>query len=453
MDSIDHAADKECKKIESHISPVVALLIPGRFVWKWAKQGGLIFRGGLYSPMLTLKKCIEKQLTLQSARAIEYDIAGTARVVGRNNSKKLPEVTPDGKDFCCARARLPLVVFQKALAYLAEKTPARKEMCFYGMPVGMLDGSTTAVSRTEENQKFFKGSTNQNGASRSPIVRIAFLLCSGLISAITADPYLTSELAQAAKLLLSLPGNRVLLADGLYGSFLNLVLVTQRHSHLICPRHVNRKGQHMKRLGYGQWIERLSKPRPCHCHYPELLVGMPDYVDVRVIRRVVHRKGYRDYTLVLYTTLLDPRLYPADEIVALYLKRWAIEVDIRTIKEQHGLNNLTCKTPQTVIREIYSCCLAFNCVRATMAQTGQPVHRLSHITAAQIVVKTDAKMTFASMRIRAALLEVMLELIGAAILPQQSRAPEPRALVRNVRRFPYLKGTRNQWKARHRGAA
>lgn len=449
MVSIDNASDKESRKIESHISPALARLIPGRFVWKWAKQYGLIYRGGLYTPMLTLRKCIEKQLALQSARAIEYDIAGTARVMGRKNSKKLPEATPDGKDFCCARVRLPLEVFQKALTYLAEKTSARTQLCFYGMPVGMLDGSTSAVSCTEQNRKFFKGSTNQNGASRFPIVRIAFLLCSGLISAITADPYLTSELAQAAKLLLSLPENLVLLADGLYGSFLNLALVTQRNSHLICPQHVNRKGQRIKHLGYGQWVERLSKPRPSHCHCPELLVGMPDYVDVRVIRRVVQRKGYRDFTLALYTTLLDPRLYPADEIVALYLKRWAIELDIRALKEQHGLNNLTCKTPQAVMREIHSCCLAFNCVRTTMAQTGQPVHRLSHITAVHIFVKTDAKMTFASMRIRAALLDVMLELIGAALLPQQIRAPEPRALVNSVRRFPYLKGTRKQWRLRH----
>lgn len=453
MAIIGSSVHDENRKLEKHIAPALARLLPNRLVWKWAEQSHAIFRGGLYTPVLTLKTCIEKQLAPKSARSIEYDLAETARVLGRKDSKKLPELTPDGKDFCGARTRLPLAVFQKALAYLAEKTPVPAETRYRGLTIGMVDGTTTEVNRTEENQAFFKTSTNQYGASRFPIVRILLLFGMGLISTIAADPYHTSELAQAARVFLQLPARWLLLADGLYGSFLNLVLVTRRGSHLICPRHVNRKGQIIKHLGPGQWLERLHKPRPCHCHCPELLVGMPDYVDVRVIRRVVHRKGYRDFTLVLYTTLLDFRLYPADEIVALYLKRWAIELDIRALKEQHGLSNLTCKSPQTVIREIYSCCLAFNCVRAIQTETGQPVHRLSHITAAQVLLTTNAKMTFASARIRAELVRVMLELIGAALLPQQIRAPEPRALIKTVRRFPYLRGTRKQWKARHRVAA
>jgi hypothetical protein len=239
----------------------------------------------------------------------------------------------------------------------------------------------------------------------------------------------------------------------LYGSFLNLVLITRRGSHLICARHANRKGQRLKRLGHRDWLERFSKPRPVHCHRPELLLGMPEFIDIRKIERVVHRKGYRDYTLVLYTTLLDPRLYPAEDIVRLYLRRWAIELDVRALKTQHGLSNLTCKSPETVLREIYSCCLAFNCVRATMAQTGHSAHRLSHKTATEILCRTDVEMTYASAPLRAALLRCMLEQIGAAILPIPTRGPEPRALVHTIRRFPYLKCTRRQWKVWHRVAA
>jgi hypothetical protein len=413
----------------------------------------MTFRSGLYSPEIALRQCVSKHISPQSARALESDLASNARVLKQQHSKRLPEKTPDGKDFCHARAHLPLLLFREALACVAKRSCAATADRYKGLTIAMLDGTTTAVPRTEKNNTHFKMSSNQHGQGRFPIVRLALFFCAGLVSALSVAPYHTGELAQAAQLLLTVPENLLLLADALYGSFVNLVLITRRHSHLICPRHVNRKGQTIKRLGPGEWLERLSKPRPVHCHCPELLADMPESVAVRVIQRVVHRRGYRDFTLVLYTTLLDHREYPAEDIVALYLRRWCIELDIRTLKLQHGLAKPTCKSPETVEREIYSACLAFNCVRATMAETGHQVHRLSHATAVQLLARSDAKMTFASRAMRAALVRAMLELIGAAVLPHQLRPPAPRAVVHSARRFPYLKCTRKQWRAWHRAAA
>lgn len=453
MANIGKERHEDNRKMEEHVCPALGRLLPAKLVGKWARQAKFIFRGGLYSAALTLRKCIQKQLEPKSARAIESTLARTAKVVGCSGSKGQPELTPDGKDFCGARARLPLAVFSKALAYLAAESPGSAQDRYQGLTLAMVDGTTAATTRTKENLDYFKASRNQKGLSRFPIVRITLLLCAGVIAAIAADPYHTSEVAQAVQLFLNLPRNHLLLADALYGSFLNLVLITRCGSHLICARHVNRKGQRLKRLGYRQWLERFSRPLPAHCHCPELLLGMPGFFAVRKIERIVHRKGFRDYTLVLYTTLLDPRQYPAEDIVKLYLRRWSIELDLRALKTQHGLSNLTCKSPETVLREIYSCCLAFNCVRASMAQTGNPVHRLSHKTATEILCSTDTEMTYVSARLRAALVRCMLEQIGAAILPIQIRGPEPRSIVHNLRRFPYLKCTRKQWRAWHRVAA
>lgn len=441
------------RKIEHCTAPALARMLPTKRIRQWARQAGMIFRGGLYSPEIALRQCIAKQLSPQSARALECDLAGTARALTAQKSHTLPETTPDGKDFCGARARLSLLLFRAALDCLATREPVAAADTYQGLTIAMLDGTTTAVARTAANLKHFKTSSNQHGQGRLPIVRIILLFCAGLICAIALDPYHTSELAQAAQLFLTLPAHRLVLADALYGSFLNLALITRRGSHLLCPRHAQRKGQSVRRLGPKEWIERIAQPRPDHCHCPELLAGLPEFVEVRVIQHVVRRKGYRDFTLVLCTTLLDHRAYPAADLVALYLRRWSIELDIRALKAQHGLDRPTCKSPATVEREIYSACLAFNCVRALMAQTGQPAHRLSHATTVKILVQTDAKMTFASRAMRAALVRVMLELIGAAVLPRQIRPPEPRAVVRSARRFPYLKCTRTQWKAWHRVVA
>jgi len=282
---------------------------------------------------------------------------------------------------------------------------------------------------------------------------VALRLCAGLISAIAVDPYHTSELTQAIGLIATLPCGSLLLADALYGSFLNLALVTRRQSHLISPRKLKRKGEKLKRLGRNEWLERITRPLAAHSCHPELLVDLPAFQDVRVIKAVIQRKGYRDITLFLCTTLLDHLKYPAQEIVAIYLRRWNIELDIRSLKLKHGLARLTCKSPQTVEREIYSACLAFNSVRATMAETGQPAHRLSHASTLELLRRTDDKMSFASRTMRAELVRTMLELVAAAVLPHQPRPPEPRAVVHSVRRFPYLKCTRKQWRAWHRATA
>jgi len=346
-----------------------------------------------------------------------------------------------------------LEVFQKALVSISKRRRPHPTEIYKGLTISMIDGTTSLTPRTDKNRKFFKVSSNQHGEGRFPVARIILMVCAGLLATISADPYHTSELAQAAIIFLNLRPQHLILADALYGSFLNLCLLTLRGNHLICPRHPSRKGEVVRRFGTSEWIECLSKPRECHCHAPALLAEMPPSIEVRVIRGIVHRKGYRDFTLVLYTTLLDRKKYSAEEIMALYLRRWRVELDIRSLKLQFGLGRLTCKSPESILREIYSCCLAFNCVRATMAQTGQQLHRLSHARAIQLLLKTDAMMSFASPRYRTRLFAVMLDLLGAALLPIQERPPAPRALVHSVRRFPYLKCTRKQWRAWHRGAA
>ena len=88
-----------------------------------------------------------------------------------------------------------------------------------------------------------------------------------------------------------------------------------------------------------------------------------------------------------------------------------------------------------------------------MAHTGHAVHALSHATTLEILVAADSKMTFASPAHRAALIAETLRQIGGAVLPKQIRPPQPRAIVRNKRRYPYLKCTRKQWSAWHHAAA
>jgi hypothetical protein len=49
--------------------------------------------------------------------------------------------------------------------------------------------------------------------------------------------------------------------------------------------------------------------------------------------------------ITLVTTLLDPTLYPAQELAALYGRRWRLELCLRDVKTMMGMEHLRCQTP------------------------------------------------------------------------------------------------------------
>jgi hypothetical protein len=51
--------------------------------------------------------------------------------------------------------------------------------------------------------------------------------------------------------------------------------------------------------------------------------------------------GCRSRHITLVTTLLDPVRYPADELIALYCRRWRIELCRRDLKTTFGSDLLT----------------------------------------------------------------------------------------------------------------
>ena len=412
-------------------------LIPNALIRQWATATGHTWHETLFNPVATLWACVEKQLAGHSARQIEDHLAQLA--------PEHAEETRDGKDFCQARARLPLEVWPQALRHVAAQVQGSAR--WRGLELAIIDGTTACMPRTPQNWAYFGSATNQHGQGRMPLVRMSFLVIAGVISAVRGDPYLISELAQALRLLPQLPGRTLLLADALYGSYLNVGLVRQRDSDLLCPRKKRRGGTRLKNVGPGEWIERWDRPRGAHTHWPELLETLPATQDLRVLIRIVHRPGYRDFELVLCTTLLDPQQYPAEELTLLYLRRWDIELDIRTLKLQHGLQCLTCKNPDTVLREIYAACLSFNCVRCLMSQTNHTVRELSHTRAVALLLAGAQRMTAASPQTLPRLFRELLLVIGQCRLVHQLRPPEPRQLVRIVRHYPLLACSRATWRA------
>ena len=64
-----------------------------------------------------------------------------------------------------------------------------------------------------------------------------------------------------------------------------------------------------------------------------------------------------------------PKEVPKKELAALYQSRWHVELDIRNIKATLGMDVLSCKSPEMVVKEIWVYLLAYNLIRLLMAQS------------------------------------------------------------------------------------
>ena len=94
-----------------------------------------------------------------------------------------------------------------------------------------------------------------------------------------------------------------------------------------------------------------------------------------------HRKGFRPIEVTIVTSLLDPELYPADELIELRLTRWMIETNFRHLKITLGMDVLKCKTVAGVRKERMVFILVYNLIRVLMIRAarkqGVNVHRIS----------------------------------------------------------------------------
>jgi Transposase DDE domain len=81
-------------------------------------------------------------------------------------------------------------------------------------------------------------------------------------------------------------------------------------------------------------------------------------VRVRLVRRVFSvgrpRKGQKRDTMVLMTTVTDPKRLSANQLVDLYAERWGIETLFRDLKTVFNLEQFHSRSPDRITQEIYA---------------------------------------------------------------------------------------------------
>jgi hypothetical protein len=131
-----------------------------------------------------------------------------------------------------------------------------------------------------------------------------------------------------------------------------------------------------------EWFKPRHRPKWMSLAVYERL---PPSIIVRMTRYTIRRKGFRTRQVTLLTTLTDHERYPADELAALYRRRWEIETNFRDLKETMGMKTLRCQTVDGVLKEMYTYAIAYNLVRMMCLQAathqGVEARRISFINA------------------------------------------------------------------------
>jgi hypothetical protein len=275
-----------------------------------------------------------------------------------------------------ARQALPLSlvqkscdrIFQQLVAQMAPPAPEGATRAF------ILDGSSMRCAHTPELCKTFPPGSNQHGESHWPLIRI--LVAHELESGLAMRPEwgamhgekAVSEQALLDTAIVRLPDGSTVIGDANFGVFSVAYAATKR-GHPVLLRLSTPRAQKLAGEPLRDGIDRRVVWKPSREElkaHPEL----PEDASVSgrlLVRKVQPNNGGPAFLLAFFTTLSSS----VDEIYELYGKRWAIETDLRQLKQTLGLDQLTCSTPDMVAKEIEMGITAYNLVRAVIGLASQ----------------------------------------------------------------------------------
>ena len=352
--------------------------------------------------------------------------------------------------YCKARGRLP----EKGLRQLAlsvgvglEQEAARAE-CWPHRPVKVVDGTGVRLADTASNQAAYPQGSHQKPGCSFPVMYVCALM------GLTGGGILDAEFGAGPgrdrlmfrKLWRSLEEGDIVLTDAGFGSYAEIAALRERgvDSLVRLGKRKARAGRVLE-LGDDDWIVEWERPKkPGEWIEADRL---PEKLRMRVVEFGVERPGLRTRKVALATTLLDADLYPKRMLMALYRRRWEMELRLRDIKTTMGLEELHCKSAQGCRKELWMGLMAYNLIRTVMADAARRA-RLSL-----------ARISFAGtlQRLRAfgqapadgfsfrATYRLLLEHIARDRLPKRPNRREPRAVKGRPKNYQRLTAPRHEF--------
>lgn len=418
---------------DSEQLPFCDLLDEGT-IRKVLDQESVRFRDTMFTPIVTLWAFLSQVISADRCCRKVIDQL-LAYLVARGKEPCRPETDT----YCKARKRLPVGVMQSLTGKTAEdlEDKAPQEWLWKGRHVNVVDGTTVSMPDTKSNQRAFPQPTTQACGLGFPLARLVAVisLATAAVRDLAIGPYKGKETGETAlfrTLMDRLQRGDVVLGDRYFASYFGIAMLVQRGVDGLFRLHQKRKVDFRRgrRLGTEDHVVEWTKPPRPDWMDEELYALIPETMLVRELRVHVEEKGFRVDELVLATTMVDDQEYSKEELADLFLERWNIELDLRSIKIAMEMDVLRCKTAEMVVKEIWTYLLAYNLIRGLIAAAaeahGKEPRRLSFKGALQALQAFRDSLGLASLERRRALVEQMLLAIIAYEVGNRPGRMEPR---------------------------
>jgi IS4 transposase len=443
---------------ESDVLPFYEIL-NAQMVKEALTAEGVTFSERMYTPLVTL--CMFLSQVLDPDHSCRAAVARLIVWLSINGRKPC---SPDTGAYSDARHRLPVGVIKYLVRSTAQETEkgASETWLWKGRRVTLVDGTTASMPDTPENQRAFPQPQSQKPGLGFPIVRIVALiyLATGVARDLAMGPYQGKETGETAlfrALWDRLERGDIVLGDRYFGSFFGIAGLAQRGVDSVFRMHQRRKCDFRRgrRIGVTDHVVTWTKPARPEWMDEETYAQMPDKLEVRELKVSVAQPGFRVDELVLVTTMRDGDEYTKEELADLYLERWNIELDLRSIKDVLQMDVLRCKTPEMVEKEIWMHLLAYNLIRGVMAQAAEDhdakPRDLSFKGTMQTMAAFQDVLRCATPSEREVLMATMLQAIASHRVGDRPGRVEPRANKRRPKPQRYLNEPRAEARKRLMG--
>jgi hypothetical protein len=418
-----------------------------------AEEEGANSRERIYSLRLTFQCFVWQMLKPKtSCKEVVRQVQALFRLRGLGKVKK------GTSGYSQARSRLPKERLEKALRHLSQEADRRVGAGGYlgKRPVKVADVTGIQLADTPANQRRYPQSSQQKKGCGFPWMKllVLFSLSSGAIMQVAMGNRHHHDLRLLRQLWDQLKRGDILLGDRAYSDYATLAELLSRGIDVAARLNAKRKVdfRKAKRLGRNDGLFVWTKPQTCppylrRAHWRRVSATLT----VRIVRFQVATKGYRTRRVTLVTTLLDPKLYPLEELAALYARRWRLELCLRDVKTQMGMEQIRAKSPEMAQKEVLAYLVAHNLIRCLMAQAAAryqvDLERLSFKGTIDSLRQFAHAMAQTSLRkMQQQLWEDLLEIIATDLVPSRPARREPRAVKRRPKQFPFLLVPRRQFK-------
>lgn len=399
------------------------------------------------------------------SQVIDAD-GGCAEVVSKLRAFALLKcpfsISPSTGAYCQARKNLSNHEIKKVFDHVVGSLQELEEQSFAGRRVIVVDGTGLTAPDTKANQKQWPQQSQQKPGCGFASLRVC--ACFSLKTGALLSHRIGNKKSHELRLFrdqwddLFQEGD-ISLGDKMFSSYYDFAMLSKRGVDSVATQATGsrkpiKEAKAIKKLGDNDLLVVWKKPLwyKKSAYTREEWEALPETLTLRQIKVNIAAKGFRTKSFYIVTTLLDSVEHPAEDLAELYLRRWEVELNFYDLKSLMGMDELRCKTPEMVEKELLMYFIAYNATRWMICNAAQQNEvdpmRISFKGALQELRNWEGQLNHPKLT-QLDKRKLMAELyrgIALKIVPPRPHRREPRCLKRRPKPYQLLTEHRSTMK-------